>query len=142
MSVHSENSASSSLYKYVVNVTFEGLRRMLAGTVRFTQPSGFNDPFELLPEVVMPLAEPNRRINVQFDLFGKRREPPVRGEVDVIPDGQGSGDPTSRDIVQQLNNIIGFLCLSKNARSLLMYVVALRFLQTICWRCHRIRRGA
>ena len=30
---------------------------MLAGTVRFTQPSGFNDPFELLPEVVMPLAE-------------------------------------------------------------------------------------
>ena len=117
MSVHSENSASSSLYKYV---TFEGLRRMLAGTVRFTQPSGFNDPFELLPEVVMPLAEPNRRINVQFDLFGKRREPPV-GEVDVIPDGQGSGDPTSRDIVQQLNNIIGFLCLSKNAESLLMW---------------------
>ncbi len=41
----------AELYKYV---DIEGLKRILAGSVRFTQPSAFNDPFELLPEVVVP----------------------------------------------------------------------------------------
>jgi hypothetical protein len=37
-----------SFYKYV---DMAGLRRILEGSVRFTQPSAFNDPFELLPRV-------------------------------------------------------------------------------------------
>jgi hypothetical protein len=109
--------APSPLYKFV---NTEGLRRILGGSIRFTQPGAFNDPFELLPEIVMPIGETERRINVQFDILGKRRSPPV-GEVDAIPDGHCSSDPTSRDIVNQLNSLIGFFCLSKNSDSLLMW---------------------
>ena len=82
----------TSFYKYV---NLDGLRRILARSVRLTQPSAFNDPFELLPEIVMPTNERERKINVQFDILGERRNPPD-GEVEVIPDGFGSGDPTSR----------------------------------------------
>ncbi len=107
----------TSFYKYV---NLDGLRRILAGSVRLTQPSAFNDPFELLPEIVMPTNERERKINVQFDILGERRNPPD-GEVEVIPDGFGSGDPTSRDIVNQLNALIGIFCLSRKSDSLLMW---------------------
>jgi hypothetical protein len=107
----------SSLYKYV---SIDGLRQILKGSVRFTQPSAFNDPFELLPEIVIPDGEPERKISVRFDILGKRRHPPV-GEVDTIPKGYQSSDPTSRDIVQQLNSLIGIFCLSKTHNSLLMW---------------------
>ncbi len=109
--------ASARLYKYV---NLDALRRILAGSIRFTQPSAFNDPFELLPEIVMPVGEPERRITVKFDILGQRRHPPI-GEVDTVPIGSGSGDPTSRDIVYQLNSLIGFFCLSRNNDSLLMW---------------------
>jgi Protein of unknown function (DUF2971) len=116
-----ENAAAptgpTSFYKYV---NLDGLRRILAGSVRLTQPSAFNDPFELLPEIVMRTDEPERKINVQFDILGERRNPPV-GEVEIIPDGFGSGDATSRDIVSQLNAVIGILCLSRKSDSLLMW---------------------
>src|ERR1700726_2197468 len=42
---------SAPLYKYV---NIEVLKRILNGSIRFTQPSAFNDPFELLPAVVVP----------------------------------------------------------------------------------------
>lgn len=42
---------ASALYKYV---GIDGLRRILDGSIRFTQPSAFNDPFELLPEIIVP----------------------------------------------------------------------------------------
>lgn len=41
----------SDLYKYV---TYETLRHVVDGTIRFTQPSAFNDPFELLPAIAVP----------------------------------------------------------------------------------------
>jgi hypothetical protein len=41
-------SGTTPLYKYV---SIEILEKILDGTIRFTQPSAFNDPFELLPEV-------------------------------------------------------------------------------------------
>jgi hypothetical protein len=111
------SQAPRSLYKYV---SLEGLRRILAGSIRFTQPSAFNDPFELLPEIVMPVGEPERPIRVKFDIMGQRRQPPI-AEVDAVPIGSSSGDPTSRDIVSQLNSLIGFFCLSRNSESLLMW---------------------
>jgi hypothetical protein len=121
MTSEGANTASASvappLYKYV---NLDGLRRILAGSVRLTQPSAFNDPFELLPEIVMPADEPERPINVRFDILGERRCPPV-GDADNVPDGYYSGDPTSRDIVQQLNSLIGIFCLSRNGDSLLMW---------------------
>jgi hypothetical protein len=68
----------------------------------------------------MPIGEPERKINVKFDILGKRRHPPI-GEVDTVPDGYGSADSTSRDIVYQLNSLIGVFCLSRYGDSLLMW---------------------
>lgn len=109
--------ASPSLYKYV---DIAGLRRILQGSIRFTQPSAFNDPFELLPEIVIPVDEPERPISISFDIMAKRRHPPV-GEVENVPDKCRASDPTSRDIVQQLNSLIGILSLSRINDSLLMW---------------------
>jgi hypothetical protein len=88
--------ASSSIYKYV---DIAGLRRILQGSIRFTQPSGFNDPFELLPEIVMPVDELERPIRVSFDIMAKRRHPPV-GEVENVPDHCGASDAISTRIRQ------------------------------------------
>ena len=42
----------SSLYKYV---SIERLREILIDhKIRFTQPSAFNDPFELVPRLSVP----------------------------------------------------------------------------------------
>lgn len=38
------------LYKYM---SFSNLEHLLNGTIRFTQPKAFNDPFELLPEMYL-----------------------------------------------------------------------------------------
>ena len=116
--IHEASGASgTSLYKYV---DIAGLRRLLEGTVRFTQPSAFNDPFELLPEIVIPDGEPEHRINISFDIMAARRLPPV-GELDELPDQSRASDATSRDIVQQLNSLIGILSLSRIKDSLLMW---------------------
>jgi hypothetical protein len=108
---------TSSLYKYV---TIDALRAILEGSIRFTQPSAFNDPFELLPEVVIPIDEPERPLNISFDTMAQRREPPV-GEVENVSDQCRSSDATSRDIVKQLSSLIGMLCLSRVNNSLLMW---------------------
>lgn len=105
------------LYKYVPIKT---LGKILEGTVRFTQPSAFNDPFELLPEVIVPNNTPERRINVAFDLLAPRAATP-EGIADTIPEGCTSSDPMSRDIVQQLNRSVGILCLSRVRDSLPMW---------------------
>jgi hypothetical protein len=106
------------LYKYV---TMEGLKRILGEAIRFTQPSAFNDPFELLPEIVMPNDAPERRINLTFDILAERRTLST-ADVEAIPDGSGSSDIMSRDIVQQLNQLIGILSLSRARNSLLMWL--------------------
>jgi hypothetical protein len=110
-------SISVSLYKYV---DVAGLRRILDGSIRFTQPSAFNDPFELLPEIVLAQNEPERPINVSFDILAQRRSPPV-GVAEQIPENYCSSDATSRDIVRQLSELIGILSLSKTNESLQMW---------------------
>jgi hypothetical protein len=57
------SSASPILYKYVSII---GLRRILEGSIRFTQPSAFNDPFELLPEIIAPIEVRNGRFHYPF----------------------------------------------------------------------------
>ena len=99
------SSASPPLYKYM---NIAGLRRILEGSIRFTQPSAFNDPFELLPEIIVPSGEPERKISISFDILAGRRVPSDE-DVDAIPDGCGSSDAMSREIVQQLNQLIGIL---------------------------------
>jgi hypothetical protein len=116
-----ENAAPEKLsliYKYV---SLEGLSRILrSSTIRFTQPSAFNDPFELLPEIIVPAGTEEKRFELKFDIGGTRAIPPSEEIVD-IPDGYGSSDAMSREIVQFLNKEIGILSLSRVRDSLLMW---------------------
>jgi hypothetical protein len=116
-----ENTAPEKLsliYKYV---SLEGLSRILrSSTIRFTQPSAFNDPFELLPEIIVPAGTEEKRFELKFDIGGTRAIPPSEEIVD-IPDGYGSSDAMSREIVQFLNKEIGILSLSRVRDSLLMW---------------------
>lgn len=105
------------IYKYV---SIAGLRRILDGSIRFTQPSAFNDPFELLPEVIVPTGEKERPISVSFDIRAQRQAAMIE-QGEAIPDGFGSSDAMSRDIVHQLNQAVGILSLSKVNDSLLMW---------------------
>jgi hypothetical protein len=68
----------------------------------------------------MPTDEPERQIGVSFDLLADRHVL-TDTEVQAIPDGCGSSDAMSRDIVQQLNQLIGVLSLSRVRNSLLMW---------------------
>ena len=52
------------LYKYV---TIDTLKKIIGGSIRFTQPGAFNDPFELAPELHAPDTD-NKKINIDFDL--------------------------------------------------------------------------
>ena len=110
-------SPTSLLYKYV---TISVLKKVLEGSIRFTQPSAFNDPLELLPEIIVPNDEKERTISVSFDIRAQRQSRSVE-QNDAIPDGYGSSDAMSRGIVRQLNQIIGILSLSKTRDSLLMW---------------------
>jgi hypothetical protein len=110
-------ASTSLLFKYV---SIAGLRRILGGLIRFTQPSAFNDPFELLPEIITPLDAQERPITLSFDIVSGRPAMSARA-LETIPDGCGSSDAMSRDIVQQLNQLIGILSLTHANDSLLMW---------------------
>jgi hypothetical protein len=110
-------AASAPLYKYV---DIAGLKRILQGSVRFTQPSAFNDPFELLPEVVIANDSGEKQLSFSFDVRARRRQPPP-GALNEVPEGCQASDAMSRDIVQQFNSLIGILCLSRVNDSLLMW---------------------
>lgn len=104
------------LHKYV---TIDILKKILGGSIRFTQPGAFNDPFELVPELHAPEQE-NETLNIRFDLQAPRRTPAV-GE---LPDNFRSefcSDLNSRNILKELDNSIGILCLSETYNSLLMW---------------------
>jgi len=105
------------LFKYV---SIETLMYILSGGIRLTQPSAFNDPFELLPEICVPLGQVERELSISFDITATRRNPPV-GEVNENSEGYNCCDITSRNILKELNRSIGILCLSKISDSLLMW---------------------
>ena len=106
-----------SLYKYV---TFENLKRILKGSVRFTQPGAFNDPFEMVPELYVPEGSDDEDVDFQFSLIAPRREPRL-GVLDDDFESDYCSDQNSRRILGQLNQEIGILCLSRNRSSLLMW---------------------
>lgn len=105
-----------SLYKYL---TSESLLRVLDGTIRFTQPKAFNDPFELLPEFFTP-DDCEHNLSFDFDLCAPRRTPRI-GELENDFTSDNCNDVNSRKILSELNKSIGILCLSKNSSSLLMW---------------------
>ena len=106
-----------SLYKYV---TFEGLKRILNGSIRFTQPGAFNDPFEMVPELHVPKEFARRELNIRFSLMAPRRERSV-GALDDDFASDYCSDQNSRRILDSLNQSIGILCLSRNSSSLVMW---------------------
>lgn len=105
------------LYKYL---TVENALRVLDGTVRFTQPGAFNDPFEMVPELYIPEDFEPKEISISFDVLAPRRQPSV-GELAVNFESDHCNDIYSRNILSSLNQSIGILCLSKNESSLLMW---------------------
>ena len=105
------------LYKYV---KFCDLRRILVGSIRFTQPGAFNDPFEMVPELHVPQGFESKKINFQFSTVAPRREPRV-GELSGDLESDYLSDQNSRSILKSLNQAIGILCLSRNRSSLLMW---------------------
>ena len=106
-----------SLYKYV---NFKDLKRILAGSIRFSQPGAFNDPFEMVPELYVPEGWGREEINIQFSLTAPRREPIV-GLLDDDFVSEYCSDLNSRGIVTELNETVGVLCLTRNRSSLLMW---------------------
>ncbi|WP_338333667.1 hypothetical protein [Acetobacter sp. LMG 32666] len=110
----------NALYKYV---TYETLCHVVDGTIRFTQPSAFNDPFELLPAITVPKKYKGVKrgeIELRIDLNAKRRS----NHSDMLsefPEDCEINDGFNRDIVKNLNKIIGILCLSKRYNSHLMW---------------------
>jgi hypothetical protein len=105
------------LHKYVSIGT---LKRILGGTIRMSQPSAFNDPFELLPELIIPADQAGKSISFSFDIDARRRETPLTAVVQ-LNEGQVSSDITSRHILDVLNKYVGILCLSKAPNSILMW---------------------
>ena len=73
MTDEAAGAVSKPIYKYV---DIAGLRRLLQGSIRFTQPSAFNDPFELLPEVVVPNNAVQKQLSFSFDVRAQRRPVP------------------------------------------------------------------
>ena len=106
-----------TLYKYV---KFEDLERILNGSIRFTQPGAFNDPFEMVPELLVPKHLANRQVNLQFSVTAPRRTSTVHELADDF-DSEDCSDINSRRILASLNQQIGVLSLSKNSSSLLMW---------------------
>lgn len=105
------------LYKYV---SIDTLFKILEGSIRFTQPSAFNDPFELLPEINIPEDLGKVELDMRFDLMSPARVPPV-GELPYDFKAPSCNDDASRSIRRDLDNSIGILCLTKNPTSILMW---------------------
>ena len=106
-----------SLYKYV---KFEDLKRILKGSIRFSQPGAFNDPFEMVPELYVPEEFGKQEVAFRFSLTAARREPLV-GALDDDFTSDYCSDENSRRILDTLNQTIGILCLSRNGSSQLMW---------------------
>lgn len=106
-----------SFYKYVSS---ESLEKILNGSIRLTQPSGFNDPFELSMEIFDPYNLNEGPRTFSFDTLHPRRDI-SKYVIDENFSHDNCNDFFSRKVIQQLNTAIGILCLSKNKDSHLMW---------------------
>lgn len=104
------------LYKYV---TAKTAIRILKGSIRFTQPGAFNDPFELLPQFITPESFEPALQQISICCVSGRRKglyKSGKNEMDTY-----KSDIQARQIVSSLNKAVGILCLSRNPESLLMW---------------------
>ena len=107
----------SNLYKYVCIERLKGFLR--DHKIRFTQPGAFNDPFEMVPLLLVPQdIVPQGSRSYNFDLRTPRRSDAV---VYARIDEDRCSDHHSRELRQALDQEIGFLCLSRTWKSLPMW---------------------
>lgn len=106
-----------ALYKYV---SCDVAMKILNGKIRMTQPSEFNDPFELAVELYVSPDIKDTVYNFQFDILSPRES---LGS-NMLPDDFESDfchDIAIRKIREELDKSIGILCLSKRNNSHLMW---------------------
>ena len=104
------------LYKYV---TANTAKKILEGSIRFTQPGAFNDPFELLPQFIIDKDMKEHKRTFLFCVMSPRRKGLDKSHISV--DEKLSSDIQARAMMSDFNNNIGILCLSRNEESLLMW---------------------
>ena len=106
-----------SLYKYVCIRRLKGILK--DHKIRFTQPGAFNDPFEMVPLLLVPKdVVPQGYRSYRFDLTAPRRSDAViHARIGV----DHCSDHHSRDLRQAMDREVGFLCLSKTWKSLPMW---------------------
>ena len=105
-----------SLYKYT---TYQNLIRILQGSIRFTQPGAFNDPFEIAPKILVPENLEQTEITLSFSVLAAREKPGV-GELAWDFESDFCNDTNSRRIRNSLDKALGPLCLNRNRLSKLM----------------------
>ena len=107
----------NSLYKYV---EAERLRSFLdERKIRFTQPGAFNDPFELVPRLLVPSdIFPKGHRSYEFGLTKPRR--PLEIDYEKVNEDRCS-DHHARELRHALDRKVGFLCLSRTWQSLTMW---------------------
>ena len=106
-----------TFYKYT---TFQNLIRILQGSIRFTQPGAFNDPFEMVPEFLVPKNLELTDIHLNFSVLAPRGKPGI-GELPWNFKSDFCNDTNSRRIRNSLDKALGSLCLTRNGSSLLMW---------------------
>ncbi|MGX4728019.1 DUF2971 domain-containing protein [Pseudomonas corrugata] len=104
------------LYKYV---TADTAKRILDGSIRFTQPGAFNDPFELLPQLIITKDIEQHVRTFSYCVLSPRRKGLDRSHITV--DDKYCSDIQSRQLMGEFNEKLGILCLSRNRESLLMW---------------------
>ncbi len=104
------------LYKYV---TADTAKRILDGSIRFTQPGAFNDPFELLPQLVITEDTEEHVRTFSYCVISPRRKGLDRSHATF--EDKYCSDIQSRKLITEFNEKLGVLCLSRNQESLLMW---------------------
>ena len=104
------------LYKYVSIERLKGI--LIDGKIRFTQAGAFNDPFELVPRLLVPPNIPGGIKNYEFSLNAPRR--PIDIDRTKIND-DWCHDKHSRELRRSLDREVGFLSLSRTWKSLPMW---------------------
>jgi len=106
-----------SFYKYV---SIETLEKILAGSIRLTQPGAFNDPFELAVEVYNPHLGMKGNIELRFDVLSPARDIKQYLLPSEFTD-DNCNDIYARELRRKIDSAVGMLCLTKNESSHLMW---------------------
>lgn len=104
-----------AIYKYV---RADVAKQILSGTIRITQPGAFNDPFELLPQFIVPNDLMGTHQSYRFDCLAKRRNGLCRNGSHGLA---SNSDVETRKLRAELDVYCGVICLSRCHENLLMW---------------------